>query len=114
MNVEPEGKKPFIGRGDRALLILLCVVFAIGFGGAHFVINSWQPNDNFESFLKYFGREVSATLLLFTSLVAIRCIISTPQLDKKLATVTLKVIVSMTLIGCAITASLLLALFAQF
>jgi hypothetical protein len=89
MDKEPKIRL-LIRPGDRFLLFLLCLIFAVGFGSTYYAINLWQPNDAFEKILKYLGQELNMTLLLFTALVAARCCISTPELEKKLASTTRK------------------------
>jgi hypothetical protein len=110
--IEPAKNK--IKIEDRILILVLCVVFTIGFGSAYFAINAWQPNDTFERVLKFLGREIGGTILLFTCLVFIRCFISSPQLDKKLDSVTMKMLVSTMLVACALTVLLFLALLSNF
>jgi hypothetical protein len=113
MNEEFKNKGPLIRRGDRLPLLLLWVIFAVGFGSTYYAINLWQPNDTFERVVKFLLHELNMTLLFFIVLVAIRCFVSTPQLDKKLASISLKVIICMTLVNCAIGALILLALLGQ-
>ena len=102
---------PLIQRGDKPLLILLCLIFAVGFGSTYYAISLWQPQDAFEAVLKFIGRELNLTLLLFTALVALRCFISTPKLEKKLAATSLKVLIGMMLVACAVASLIILALF---
>ena len=102
---------PLIERGDKLLLFLLCLIFAVGFGSSYYAMSLWQPQDTFETVLKFMGRELNFTLLLFTALVALRCFISTPKLEKKLAATSLKVLIGMMLVGCAVASLIILALF---
>jgi hypothetical protein len=113
MNEEFKNRGPLIRPGDRFLLLLLCVIFVVGFGATYYAINLWQPNDTFERVVKFLLHELNMTLLFFTVLVAIRCLITSPQLEKKLASTALKVIIGMTLVCCAVTALILLALLGQ-
>ena len=113
MSEDPKDGKPLIRQGHRIPLLLLCVIFAVGFGSTYYAINLWQPNDSFEKVLKFLGHELNMTLLLFTMLVIIHCFVSTPRLEKKLASTALKVILAMTLIACALTALMFLALLGQ-
>ena len=99
--------------GERFPLFLLCLIFAVGFGSTYYAMSLWQPNDSFERVLKFLGCELILTLLFFAALVALRCFVSTPQLERKLASATLKVVITMTLVGCAVAALLFLALMAQ-
>ena len=99
-----------IGPGDRLLLVLLSLVFIVGFGSAYYALTEWLPSDTFGRAVKFVGRELSLTLLLFAFLVITRCFISTPELERKLASITLKILVAMTLLGCALTALFFLAL----
>jgi hypothetical protein len=99
--------------GDRFPLFLLCLIFAGGFGSIHYAMSLWRPNDTFERVLKFLCSELNTTLLFFTALVALRCFISTPQLEKILGATTLKVLIGMTLVGCAVMALLFLALLGQ-
>jgi NADH:ubiquinone oxidoreductase subunit H len=94
--------------GDRVPLLLLCLIFIAGFGGAYYAINEWKPSDTFERALKFLGQELSLTLLLFASLVIIRCFVSSERLEKALSSITWKVLIAMTLVACAITALLIL------
>jgi hypothetical protein len=102
--------KILIRPGDRFLLVLLCLIFVIGFGSTFYAIYSWQPNDAFDKVLKYLGQELNTTLLLFTVLVAARCCFSRPELEEKLASTTLKVLIGMMLVGCAVASLFILVL----
>jgi hypothetical protein len=96
--------------GDRFLLILLCLIFVVGFGSTYVAIYLWRPDDTFGKVLKFLGEELNTTLLLFTALVAARCCVSRPALERKLASTALKVLISMMLIGCAVASLIILAL----
>jgi amino acid permease len=114
MDEDPKVGKPVIRWGDRILLFVLCLVFFFGFGSAYYAINEWQPADTFEHILKFSGRELTMTLLLFALLVMIRCFVSTTRLESALASITFKVLIAVMLVACAITALLVLAFSATF
>ena len=116
MSEDPKARQKIINirPGDRFPLFLLCLIFIVGFGSAYYAINEWQPSDTFEQVVKFLGRELSMTLLLFALLVIIRCFVSTVRLENTLASVTLKVLIAMMFVISAITALLFLALLAAF
>jgi hypothetical protein len=112
MSEDPKARQSIIHirPGDRFPLFLLSLVFIFFFGAIYYAIDIWQPNDSFERVLKNLGCELSMTLLLFASLVMIRCLVSTTKLDNILASVTWKVLIAMMLVGCAIASLLILVL----